>query len=170
MTDSLGAQLTGQIPALNRYAEALLGRSPDVDDLVQETLVQALRKLHVWPDVRNVRAYLFTMLHNLHMDRMRRTARQGPLIPIEQVEWRLEDPPVQEGSLELRDLKRGIRMLPMEQRQVILLVGLEGLRYREAAEVLDIPIGTVMSRLSRGREMLRDSMDGRGQPDIRAVT
>jgi len=169
MVDTLGQQFTAQIPALRRYARALLGSSSDVEDLVQETLTRALTKRHVWDRVRDVRAYLFTTLHNLYVDWMGRQARQGKLTPIENVEWQLHRPPEQPGSLALRELDRGIRQLPMEQRQVVLLVGLEGMRYKAVAEMLDIPIGTVMSRLSRGRETLRRFMEGEERPSIRRV-
>ena len=169
MVDALGQQFTAQIPALRRYAKALLGNSSDVEDLVQETLTRALTKRHVWDRVRDVRAYMFTTLHNLYADWVGRQARQGPLTPIENVEWQLNKPAEQPSAMALRDLERGMRQLPMEQRQVVLLVGLEGMRYKEVAEMLDIPIGTVMSRLSRGRETLRRIMDGEERPSIRRV-
>lgn len=169
MVDTLGQQFTVQIPALRRYAKALLGNSSEVEDLVQETLTRALTKRHVWDRVRDVRAYLFTTLHNLYADWVGKQARQGPLTPIENVEWQLHQHAEQPGSLALRDLERGVRQLPTEQRQVVLLVGLEGMRYKEVAELLEIPIGTVMSRLSRGRETLRRVMEGEERPNVRRV-
>lgn len=169
MVDTLGLTLVEQIPALRRYARALLGNVAEVEDLVQETLARALTKRHVWDRVRDARAYLFTTLHNLHVDRLGKQARQGPLTPIENVEWQLQRPAEQPGSMSLRDLERGIRQLPIEQRKVVLLIGLEGMSYKEVAAMLEIPIGTVMSRLSRGRETLRRVMEGEERPSIRRV-
>lgn len=167
MVDTFGQQLPHYIPALRRYARVLLGNSPDAEDLVQETLCQALRKQHVWDSVRNIRAYLFTMLYNLHLDRIGKAARQGPQTPVESVEWQLQCPAEQPGQMSLRDLERNIRELPAEQRQVVIMIGVHGLSYKEVSETLGIPIGTVMSRLSRGREALRIGMEGESHDDLR---
>ena len=107
----------------------------------------------------NLKAWLFTILHNQNVNEIRRSVREGVVVAVEDVAPVLTVAPRVGASLQLRDLERAIRLLPEEQRQVILLVGLEGMRYEEVAAVLDIPIGTVRSRLSRGREMLRRLMD-----------
>src|ERR1700719_4953020 len=107
----------------------------------------------------DLRAWLFTILHNQNVNDIRRSVREGVVVAVEDVAPVLTVAPRAGASLQLRDLERAIRLLPQEQRQVILLVGLEGMRYEEVAAVLDIPIGTVRSRLSRGREMLRRLMD-----------
>lgn len=167
MQDTFGQQLPHYIPAMRRYARVLLGSSTDVDDLVQETLCHALRKRHVWDSVRNIQAYLFTMLHNLHLDRAGMVSRRGRQIPMEDVEWQLQCPEEQLGQMALRDLERGLMELRQEQRQVVMMIGVDGMSYKDVAETLDIPIGTVMSRLSRGREALRNSMDGNVSTDIR---
>jgi RNA polymerase sigma-70 factor, ECF subfamily len=145
---------------LRRYAVALLGDSIEAEDLVQECLVRALSREHVWTTVRDRRAYLFTILHNIYVDRRAQHSRYGFPVPIEDVAYHLSCPPTQLERLEIRDLKRALLALPENYKIVLLLIGLEGLSYRQAADVLEVPIGTVMSRLSRGREMLRRLMNG----------
>jgi RNA polymerase sigma-70 factor (ECF subfamily) len=113
-----------------------------------------------------LRAWLFTILHNQNVNDIRRSVREGVVVAVEDVAPVLTVAPRAGASLQLRDLERAIRLLPEEQRQVILLVGLEGMRYEEVAAVLDIPIGTVRSRLSRGREMLRRLMGMKEESDV----
>ena len=147
--------LETEIPRLRRYARALTRDAARADDLVQSCLVRALTKQHLWREGTDLRAWLFTILHNLHVNEVRRSARDGAAVPVEDVAMAL---PVKESAsdcLRLRDLDRALGRLPEEQRQIVLLAGLEGMRYEQIAEILDIPIGTVRSRLSRGREMLR---------------
>jgi RNA polymerase sigma-70 factor, ECF subfamily len=148
-----------EIPRLRRYARALTRDLARADDLVQSCLVRAIAKQHLWEPGTDLRAWLFTILHNQNVNDVRRSVREGVTVPVEDASSVLVMAPRVGGSLQLRDLERVIRLLPEEQRQVILLVGLEGMRYEEVAAVLDIPIGTVRSRLSRGREMLRRLMD-----------
>jgi RNA polymerase sigma-70 factor (ECF subfamily) len=156
----LGTILTTHIAALRRYATALLGNTVEADDLVQDCLTQALSRAHLWDRVRDHRAYLFTILHNVHVDRIARQRRQGKHLPVEDFAGQLYCLPTQHVRLAVRDFERGLRSMPEAYRTVVLLVGLEGMSYRQTADVLGIPIGTVMSRLSRGREMLRQSMNG----------
>jgi RNA polymerase sigma-70 factor (ECF subfamily) len=153
-------QLETAIPRLRRYARALTRNAAAADDLVQNSLVRALEKQHLWQPGTNLRAWLFTILHNQHVNDVRRAQRNNELDAIDQEEpaWKIE--PVVDGSLELRDLERALGMLREEQRAVVLLVGLEGLQYEEIADVLGAPIGTVRSRLSRARSTLRLLMDG----------
>jgi RNA polymerase sigma-70 factor (ECF subfamily) len=151
--------LQNEIPRLRRYARALTRDAARADDLVQSCLVRAIAKQHLWEPGTDLRAWLFTILHNQNVNEVRRSVREGVTIPVEDVAPVLVMTPRASGSLQLRDLERAINLLPEEQRQVILLVGLEGMRYEEVAAVLDIPIGTVRSRLSRGRDMLRRLMD-----------
>ena len=147
--------LEGEIPRLRRYAWALTRDASRADDLVQSGLVRAIAKQHLWQEGTDLRAWLFTILHNQHVNDVRRAVREGSTAPIEEVAAELPVSSNVGASLELRDLERAMSRLPDEQRQVILLVGLEGMRYEEVAEILGIPIGTVRSRLSRGRETLR---------------
>jgi RNA polymerase sigma-70 factor (ECF subfamily) len=151
--------LQNEIPRLRRYARALTRDAARADDLVQSCLARAIAKEHLWEPGTDLRAWLFTILHNQNVNEVRRSVREGVAVAMEDVAPVLTVAPRAVASLQLRDLERAIRLLPEEQRQVILLVGLEGMRYEEVAAVLDIPIGTVRSRLSRGREMLRRLMD-----------
>lgn len=163
------AVLLGCVAALRRYANALSADPSEADDLVQECLTRAIARVSVWGEIRNVRAYLFSILHNVHIDCLAQRRRQGVAVPIEDVEHRLSSPQQQHTSLEMRDLERALTKLPEEQRQAVLLVGLEGMSYREAADVLQIPHGTLMSRLFRGREALRRLMAGETMQNLRRV-
>ena len=150
--------IEAEIPRLRRYARALARDVSAADDLVQDCLTRALGKLHLWQEGTDLRAWLFTILHNQYVNQVRRAVREGSSIGLSETEPMLTRAPHQGKRLELRDLERAIAKLPEEQRSVILLVGLEGMRYEEVAEVLDVPVGTVRSRLSRGREALRRLM------------
>lgn len=152
--------LADQINGLRRYARVLLGNSSEVEDLVQECLTRALERVRSWSQIRDVRAYLFSILHNVHIDRMIRQKRAAFAIPLDDAMPKASIHPPQLGQLEIRDLAWALEELPAEQRRVVLLVGLEGMTYREVADLLRIPVGTVMSRLSRGREALRRLMAG----------
>ena len=151
--------LETEIPRLRRYARALTRDASRADDLVQSCLCRAIAKQHLWEAGTDLRAWLFTILHNQHVNDVRRAAREGVAIPVEDAVPVLTTVSDAGASLQLRDFERALARLPDEQRQVILLVGLEGMRYEEVATVLRIPIGTVRSRLSRGRDMLRELMD-----------
>ena len=147
--------IEAEIPRLRRYARALARDTAAADDLVQDCLARALGKLHLWQEGTDLRAWLFTILHNQYVNQVRRAVREGNAVGLSETEPMLTRAPHQGKSLELRDLQRAIDRLPEEQRSVILLVGLEGMRYEQVAEVLGVPVGTVRSRLSRGREALR---------------
>jgi RNA polymerase sigma-70 factor, ECF subfamily len=151
-------RIEAEIPRLRRYARALARDVAAADDLVQDCLARALGKLHLWQEGTDLRAWLFTILHNQYVNQVRRAVREGAGVGLSETEPMLTRGPQQARRLELRDLQRAIAKLPEEQRAVILLVGLEGMRYEEVAEVLDVPVGTVRSRLSRGREALRRLM------------
>ena len=154
MTD-FARLVESEVPRLRRYARALTRDVSRADDLVQSCLVRAIAKQHLWQPGTDLRAWLFTILHNQHVNDVRRGVREGASIPVEEVASALTVDANAGASLQLRDLERALARLPDEQRQVILLVGLEGMRYEEVATILGIPIGTVRSRLSRGRETLR---------------
>jgi RNA polymerase sigma-70 factor, ECF subfamily len=157
--NDFGCLLQQEIPRLRRYARALTRDSTRADDLVQSCLLRALAKSHLWQPGTDLRAWLFTILHNQHVNDVRRAVREGISVPMEDVAPLLTAASTQGASLQLRDLDRAMARLPEEQRQVLLLVGLEGMRYEEVATVLNVPVGTVRSRLSRGRDMLRHLMD-----------
>lgn len=147
--------LEEQLPRLRRYARALTRDMSQADDLVQDTLVRALAKQHLWQPGTNLRAWLFTLMHNQHVNTVRRNRREGMTVDVEDVASVLVATTDPTGRRQLMELERGLKQLATEQREVIMLVGLEGLRYDEAAEILGVPIGTVRSRLSRGRDTLR---------------
>jgi RNA polymerase sigma-70 factor, ECF subfamily len=147
--------IEAEIPRLRRYARALTRDAITADDLVQDCLTRALGKLHLWQEGTDLRAWLFTILHNQYVNHIRRAVREGAAVGLSESEPLLSRAPQQGKRLELRDLERALAKLPEEQRSVILLVGLEGMRYEEVAAVLDVPVGTIRSRLSRGREALR---------------
>jgi RNA polymerase sigma-70 factor, ECF subfamily len=147
--------IEAEIPRLRRYARALTRDVTAADDLVQDCLTRALGKLHLWREGTDLRAWLFTILHNQYVNHVRRAVREGAAVGLSETEPMLTRAPQQAASLELRDLDRAVAKLPDEQRSVILLVGLEGMRYEEVAAVLGVPVGTVRSRLSRGRDGLR---------------
>jgi RNA polymerase sigma-70 factor, ECF subfamily len=148
-------EIEAEIPRLRRYARALMRDVVSADDLVQDCLTRALGKLHLWHEGSDLRAWLFTILHNQYVNYVRRAVREGAVVALNETEPMLSRAPQQGRRLELRDLERAIAQLPEEQRSVILLVGLEGMHYEEVAAVLDVPVGTIRSRLSRGREALR---------------
>lgn len=161
--------LTSQIPRMRSYARSLVGDHFEADDLVQECLSRALSRAGIWVQVQNARAYLLAMLHNLYIDRIAKNGHQLKSVPLDDVAQWLAIAPDQEDRLKLRDLAMALERLPRDQRQVVLLVGLEGLSYQEAASALGVPLGTVMSRLSRGREALRRIIDDAREPPARTV-
>ena len=157
------------IPALRRYASGLLRDREAADDLVQDCLERIIRG---WRLRRNddARSWTFTILHNLAMNRLKQNQRRGRHAPFDEAdEASIARPGDQEDRLQYRDLVRALGELPEEQRSVLLLVSVEDLSYAEAAQVLSIPIGTVMSRLSRGRDRLQQLLEGRPAPALRRV-
>jgi RNA polymerase sigma-70 factor (ECF subfamily) len=148
-----------EIPRLRRYARALTRDVARADDLVQSCLTRAVAKQHLWQPGTDLRAWLFTILHNQHVNDVRRSVREGVNVAVEEMAPMLTVQSNAIAVLQLRDLEAAIARLPQEQRQVILLVGLEGMRYEEVAAILGVPVGTVRSRLSRGRDQLRRLMD-----------
>ncbi len=158
------AQIEAEIPRLRRFARAMVRDATLADDLVQECLERALSRLHLWRPGSNLRAWLFTILRNLHINGVR---RRQPVVDIDAEAQAAigAAPGSQFVRLELRDLRRALGLLPNEQREVVLLIGLEGISYGEAADILGISIGTVKSRLSRGRRALRLLMEGHSPSD-----
>ena len=145
------------IPRLRRYARALAGDRSAADDLVQDTLERAWSKFHLYRRGTDLRAWLFTVMHNVYVNQLR-SAKVGAVLDEEMPE--LARPAREIDGLVLRDLDAAIRRLPPEQREVLLLVALEDMSYDAAAQALGIPIGTVMSRLARAREKLRAMLAG----------
>jgi len=162
-----------EIPKLRRFARALCGDRVLADDLVQDCLERALARLQSWRENTNMRAWLFTILRNLYINQLRSSARRPNETSFdESQEMMASTAPTQGQRLLVRDLGAALQLLPGQHREVILLVGLEGMNYKQTAEILGVPVGTVMSRLSRGRETLRGLMDNGhegGKPSLRRV-
>jgi RNA polymerase sigma-70 factor (ECF subfamily) len=155
------------IPRLRRYARALVGDRYLADDLVQDTLERAWNKFYLWRPGSDLRAWLFTIMHNVFVNEARRRRYE-----VEQLMEEVPPVPVratQSEQLELRDVDRALRALPVEQREVVLLVAVEQFSYEEASGALDIPIGTVMSRLSRARERMRQLLGGQTLMSLKVV-
>ena len=158
--------LIEHLPRLRRYARALTGDVNRADDLLQDTLERALAKLDLWQPGSDLRAWLFTLMHNLFVNQLR--VRR----PQETVMEDALDEPVSGGQMEAlaaRDIHAALAQLPEEQREVLLLVGLEQFGYAEAAQVLGVPTGTVMSRLSRARERMRQMLAGEPAVKLKLV-
>jgi len=156
------------IPRLRRYARALVGDRYAADDLVQDTLERAWNKLHLWRQGSDMRAWLFAIMHNVFVNQAR-SRRQD-------IERHMEELPIiavrgtQGQQLELMEVDRAMRALPVDQREVLLLVAVEQMTYEETSRTLEVPIGTVMSRLSRGRERLRQlTAGGPGSASLKVV-
>jgi RNA polymerase sigma-70 factor (ECF subfamily) len=167
--DTFGTLVGELIPRLRRYARALAREPSRADDLVQDTLERAWSRRALWTPGTDLRAWLFTVMHNLHLNQARRHQVTDEADELHDEALAAPNTLGGEGLVTLRDLERALARLPVEYREVLVLVGVEGLRYQEIADVLGIPIGTVMSRLSRGRERLRTLLQGQDTAPIRRV-
>jgi RNA polymerase sigma-70 factor (ECF subfamily) len=167
--DSFSRLLIGAIPRLRRYARSLTGDSQQAEDLVQDCLDRAWSRMTQWQADTNMRAWLFTIMHNLYVNQVRRNSRQKgweSLADGDPVDTRQQ---AQDRMMDLRDLEQGLARLSAERREVLMLVCLEGMSYEQVGEVLGIPVGTVMSRLHRAREELRGWMRGEVTTRLRQV-
>jgi RNA polymerase sigma-70 factor (ECF subfamily) len=165
MTD-FNHEMTQVIPQLRRYARGLVNHREKADDLVQDCLERALSRRHLWDDTRAIRPWLFTIMHNIYANAARRFSHTPDLVSIDQVEESASPTTV---DMSLNDLNVALSQLSLQHREIILLIGLEQMSYKETAEVLDIPLGTVMSRLTRARKRLREVMQDPTLPNIRRV-
>lgn len=150
--------LEQEIPRLRRYVRALRRDRLEADDLVQDCLVRALAKQHLWRSGTDLRAWLFTILHNLHINEVRRSVREENRIA-DAGEFLRPAPADPAARLALLELDQAIGKLPENQRQVVLLIDLEDMDYDQAAAILGVPTGTVRSRLARARDTLRRRLD-----------
>jgi RNA polymerase sigma-70 factor (ECF subfamily) len=157
------------IPSLRRYARALMRDRERADDLVQDCLERAISRRRLYRPNGSLRAWLFTIMHNLYANEVRRQSTQPGLVPVEDIGDTLSRPAEQTDRLVMRDIGVALDLLSGDQRQVLLLVALEGLSYTEVAAVQGVPIGTVMSRLSRARERLALLLDGDPASRLRRV-
>lgn len=163
-------EIEAAVPALRRYARALTRDADRADDLVQDCIERALRKQGLFRPTGPLLAWLYRVLLNLYRNSLRQTRRHGgePL----DLDAMLVEPSIaapQPGRIALSEMSRAIDRLPSEQREALLLVALEGLSYQDAAAVLEIPAGTLMSRLSRAREKLRQLTGAPEEPRLRTV-
>lgn len=156
----IDGQIVACIPNLRRYALGLTGNREAADDLVQDTMERAWTRIALWQRRGDLRAWIFSILHNLFVDRVR-SQRRSLVDSMGDEEQAIPVRATQGDMLEVRDLDRALLLLPLEQREVLLLVAVEQMSYELVASTLSIPIGTVMSRLSRGRERLRSLLEGR---------
>jgi RNA polymerase sigma factor (sigma-70 family) len=156
--DAFGAALEQHIPALRRYAFALLREHEGADDLVQDCLERALSRWRLRRPDGDLRAWLFTILRNLYINSYNTRRRRGTPLPLDVVQPPTSAP-AQERGLDLHDVLTALDHLPEEQKSLLLLIGVEDLSYDDAARVLGVPVGTIMSRLSRGRQRLRAVME-----------
>jgi RNA polymerase sigma-70 factor, ECF subfamily len=164
--------IAAELPRLRRYARALQNDPGAADDLVQDCVERALSRQHLFRPGTNLRAWLFTILHNLHVNSVRgqrRSMERAAAATGDGIHGKGSTGPTQHHALELRDLSRALAALTEDQRRVVLLVGLEDMSYRDASEILGVPVGTVMSRLSRGRDRLRALTSGEATHTLRRV-
>ena len=167
MDGDLEGALGPHVPALRRFARALLRDADAADDLVQDCLLRAISRWHLHREDADTRAWLFAILYNLFVSGRRAQDRRGG--PALRIDDRDSVVPLVDGvaraedRLAWRDVVAGLGTLSDEQRAVLLLVGVEDLSYEQAARVIGVPVGTVMSRLSRARERLRRHLEGRAE-------
>jgi len=155
------------VPALRRYARALTGDPSAADDLVQDCLERAWSRAHLWRRPDSLRAWLFAIMHNLHANQRRSASRRPQTDHLDEGAHSAV-PASQIETVHINQVAGAVSMLADDQRRVLLLVALEGMKYEDVARLLGVPIGTVMSRLSRARDRLRELMR-RGGPVLRRV-
>lgn len=160
--------IANHIPRLRRYARALLHNPQAADDLVQDTLERAWAKRDLWREGSDLRAWLFTIMHNVFVNQLHRNASAPVLAELDQTAPAAASAAAEEAVV-LRDLSNALTQLNPDLREVLFLIGVEQLSYQEVAQLLGTPIGTVMSRLSRGRERLRLLLSGEPAPVLRRV-
>jgi RNA polymerase sigma-70 factor (ECF subfamily) len=161
-------EIEGCVPALRRYARALTHDHDQADDLVQDCLERAIRKRGLWRPSGSVRSWMFRILLNIHRNDLRRMRRTPVSLPLDILPGDPAGPDAQPGRLALAETARAMQALPLDQREALLLVAVEEMSYAEAASTLSIPVGTLMSRLARGRAALRQMVEA-GVPRLRSV-
>ncbi len=164
---SLKGAVAAELPYLRRFARALTGDLAAADDLVQDCVERALTRLHLFDQDRSLRTWLFTIMRNLYVNDLRQRNRRGPHLAVDNVsEVELSNPPEQISRAAAMDVARALNDLPEEQREILILISVEEMSYKEIAEVIGAPIGTVMSRLSRARKRMKTLMDD-SEPKLR---
>lgn len=161
-------EMTRSVPALRRYANALTHNRDTADDLVQDCLERAIRKQALWRPEGPLRPWLYRVLINVWRNNLRSRSRRPAQVPIDDVADQLFVPAAQTGRVALAEMARAIEKLSAEHREALLLVVVEGLSYAEAAQVLEIPLGTLMSRLGRARASLA-RLTQEDQPNLKVI-
>ncbi|AZW22056.1 sigma-70 family RNA polymerase sigma factor [Bordetella bronchiseptica] len=163
-SDSPTFPVAAQLPALRAYARTLTRNPHDAEDLLQEALTRAYERRHTLRADGNLRAWLMAIVHNVFASEWRRRqAAPAQAAPLHDMEDAAAVAPPQEHSVRLAQIERAFMQLPDDQRAALHLVTIEGMAYQEAADALQIPIGTLMSRLGRARAALRRFEDGMGE-------
>lgn len=158
--DNRRAAILAEIPRLRRYARALLRDRDAADDLVQDCLERALQRLDNWRTGDDPRRWLFTIMHHLFIDQTRKTRRRAEVVVLGiDSNEALSTPAVQAETVASREILNALQAIGADRRAAILMVAVEGFSYAEAAQILGIPAGTLMSRIARGREELRGLLD-----------
>ena len=154
------AAILAEMPRLRRYARALLRDRDSADDLVQDCLERALSRLDNWRTGENPRRWLFTIMHHLFVDQARKTKRRAEVVMLTLDDSEaMSSPAEQADSVASREIIEALQAISPERRAALVIVGIEGFSYAEAATILGIPAGTLMSRVARGREELRGLLD-----------
>ncbi|POO53859.1 sigma-70 family RNA polymerase sigma factor [Agrobacterium rosae] len=161
-------EMTKSVPALRRYANALTHNRDTADDLVQDCLERAIRKQALWRPDGPLRPWLYRVLTNVWRNNLRSRSRRPAQVPIDDFADQLFVPAAQPGRVALAEMARAIEKLSAEHREALLLIVVEGLSYTEAAQVLEIPLGTLMSRLGRARSSLA-RMTQEDQPNLKVI-
>ena len=167
--------LVAALPRLRRYARVLTGDSARADDLVQETLARGWEKRRLWQAGTDLRAWLFTIMHNVFVNQRAQSHRDAQTVSLDAATeaggeaWHVPVPPQQFVRVEVVEMIAHVGRLPADQRETLLLAAVEEMKYEEIAQVLSVPVGTVMSRLSRAREKLRRMADGEEAPALKRV-
>jgi RNA polymerase sigma-70 factor (ECF subfamily) len=161
-------EIEEHIPSLRRYARALTHDRDKADDLVQDCLERAIRKKRLWRPTGPLRAWLFKVLLNIYRNDLRHRRSMPVQVPLAGIGSEPQAAENQHGRLALAETARAIGALPTEQREALLIVVLEGMSYREAADILGIPIGTLMSRIGRARATIKE-MTGNNEPALRVA-
>jgi RNA polymerase sigma-70 factor (ECF subfamily) len=161
-------QIAELTPQLRRYARVLMrGDITRADDLVQDCIERGLQRLTLWQRGSNLRAWLFTIMHNLYVNQVKRRANGPDFVGL--VDTETDRHQQAESDVAVNDIQRALNNLPADQREIVLFVSIEGMKYQEVAKILDIPEGTVMSRLARARYQLRASLLGERQHSLRRI-
>ncbi len=162
--------LIAEVPHLRRFARGLCGDASLADDLVQDCLERAIKKQHLYDTTRPLRAWLYTMLRNIFVSQWRRSSQLGIMADVDDLGN--QEPsmaPQQEQNLSIALITQALDKLPHQQREILLMISLEELSYKEAADIIGVPIGTIMSRLSRARNALHHLLEESGTSVLRVV-